>query len=59
MLREIKMLDSPAKKATQVKGFKDGFDLLTNMAEHIYMFGCEGGRSETKLLPRRKDIRSN
>ena len=42
-IKNIKILDTPAKKATQVKGFKDGFDLPTHMAEHIYMFGGESG----------------
>ncbi len=42
-IKNIKILDSPAKKATQVIGFKDGFDLPTHMAEHIYMFGGECG----------------
>ena len=42
-IKNIKILDTPAKKATQVMGFKDGFDLPTHMAEHIYMFGGESG----------------
>ena len=42
-IKNIKILDTPAKKATQVKNFNDGFDLPTHMAEHIYMFGGDSG----------------
>ena len=42
-IKEIKILDTPLKKAELVKGFKNGFDLPTHMAEHIYMFGGECG----------------
>ena len=40
-IAEIRLLDSPAKPAKQVKGLEHGVDLPKHMAEHIYMFQGE------------------
>ena len=42
-IKKIRILDTPTKKATTVKGFEKGLDLPMHMAEHIYMFGGESG----------------
>ncbi len=43
-ISEIRMLDSPAKSAKQVKGLERGVDLPKHMAEHIYMFRGESAQ---------------
>lgn len=40
-ITNIKLLDSPAKPHSKVKGLEHGFDLPKHMAEHIYMFTGE------------------
>lgn len=40
-ITNIKLLDTPAKPAKQVKGLENGFNLPKHMAEHIYMFTGE------------------
>ncbi|MEG0545672.1 MAG: WYL domain-containing protein [Oscillospiraceae bacterium] len=42
-ITNIKMLDTPAKPAKQVKGLVNGFDLPKHMVEHLYMFAGESG----------------
>lgn len=42
-ITEIRLLDTPAKPARQVRGLQNGFDLPKHMAEHIYMFAGESG----------------
>ena len=37
-ITEIRMLETPAKAMSAVKGLEKGFDLPRHMAEHIYMF---------------------
>ncbi len=40
-IKDIKLLDTPAKPVRNVKGFENGLDLPRHMAEHIYMFTGE------------------
>ncbi len=40
-IAEIRLLDSPAKPAKQVRGLEHGMNLPKHMAEHIYMFQGE------------------
>lgn len=37
-ISDIKLLDTPVKPVSKVKGLEHGFDLPRHMAEHIYMF---------------------
>ncbi len=43
-IKEIALVDSPAKPAERVKGLENGLELPTHMAEHVYMFGGESGQ---------------
>ena len=53
-IKDIQILDTPAKRPERVKGLENGLDLPTHMAEHIYMFGGTCGmvtfRSKKKIL---------
>lgn len=40
-ITDIKLLDTPAKPKSKVKGLEHGLDLPKHMAEHIYMFSGE------------------
>lgn len=40
-IRDIRLLESPAKPMKQVKGLENGLDLPIHMAEHLYMFAGE------------------
>jgi len=40
-ITDIKLLDTPAKPKSKVKGLEHGLDLPKHMAEHIYMFTGE------------------
>ena len=40
-IKDIRLLDSPAKDIRKVKGCEQGFDLSEYMANHIYMFSGE------------------
>ena len=40
-ITEIRLLDTPAKPAREVKGLENGVDLPRHMAEHLYMFAGE------------------
>ena len=40
-ITDIKLLDSPARAARDVRGLEGGIDLPRHMAEHIYMFAGE------------------
>lgn len=42
-ITDIRLLDTPAKPTSQVKGLEHGFDLPKHMAEHLYMFTGESG----------------
>ena len=46
-IRNIKLLDTPAKPQHKVEGMENGLDLPKHMAEHIYMFS---GKSERVIL---------
>ena len=48
-ISEIRLLDSPAKPAKQVKGLEHGVDLPKHMAEHIYMFQDESDTVEFRF----------
>lgn len=40
-IRDIELLDTPAKPQRKVKGLEYGLDLPKHMAEHVYMFSGE------------------
>lgn len=46
-IRNIKLLDTPAKPQNKVEEMKNGLDLPKHMAEHMYMFS---GKSERVIL---------
>ena len=48
-IAEIRLLDSPAKPAKQVRGLEHGVDLPKHMAEHIYMFQGESAPVEFRF----------
>jgi len=40
-IKDIRLLDTPAKPMNQVKGLENGLNLPQHMAEHVYMFAGE------------------
>lgn len=50
-IRDIQLLDAPAKPKRKVKGLEHGLNLPKHMAEHIYMFAGESERVTLKTTP--------
>ena len=50
-IRDIKILDTPAKPKRKVTGLENGLDLPKHMAEHVYMFSGESVRVTMKTYP--------
>jgi predicted DNA-binding transcriptional regulator YafY len=50
-IRDIELLETPAKPQRQVQGLESGFSLPKHMAEHIYMFGGESQHITMRTTP--------
>lgn len=50
-IRDIQVLESPAKEKRDVIGMEHGLNLPEHMAEHIYMFSGESERVTLKTTP--------
>lgn len=50
-IRDIKLVDAPAKPQRKVKGLEYGLDLPKHMAEHVYMFSGESQRVIFRTTP--------
>ncbi len=50
-IRDIRILDTPAKPSRAVKGAEYGLNLPQHMAEHIYMFAGESRRVTMRTSP--------
>ena len=52
-IRDIELVDAPAKPQRKVKGLEGGLDLPKHMAEHVYMFA---GESQHVILRTHPDM---
>lgn len=50
-IRDIQLVDHPAKSPKKVKGMERGLNLPRHMAEHIYMFSGDSARVTMKTTP--------
>lgn len=50
-IRDIQLVDHPAKSQKKVKGMERGLNLPKHMAEHIYMFSGDSARVTMKTTP--------
>ena len=50
-IRDIQLVDHPAKSQKKVKGMERGLNLPKHMAEHIYMFSGDSTRVTMKTTP--------
>lgn len=50
-IRDIQLVDHPAKSQKKVKGMERGLNLPRHMAEHIYMFSGDSARIMMKTTP--------
>ena len=50
-IRDIELLDTPAKAQHKVKGLEYGLNLPKHMAEHVYMFTGESERVTLRTTP--------
>lgn len=50
-IRDIELVDFPAKPREKVRGLERGLDLPKHMAEHVYMFSGESGRITMRTTP--------
>lgn len=50
-IRDIELIDAPAKPQRKVKGLEYGLDLPKHMAEHVYMFAGESQRIIMRTSP--------
>ena len=50
-IRDIQLVDHPAKSQKKVKGMERGLNLPKHMAEHIYMFSGDSARITMKTTP--------
>ena len=50
-IRDIEMVDTPAKPKRKVKGLENGLDLPKHMAEHVYMFSGESKTVTMRTKP--------
>jgi predicted DNA-binding transcriptional regulator YafY len=48
-IHNIKILDTPIKPATQVKGFENGLDIAKYANENIYMFSTNSTKATVKI----------
>jgi predicted DNA-binding transcriptional regulator YafY len=49
-IKDIKVLDKPAKPISQIKGFEKGLDIAKYANENIYMFSADSVNATLKLL---------
>ena len=50
-IRDIEIMETPAKPQRKVEGIENGLDLPKHMAEHIYMFAGESQRVIMRTTP--------
>ena len=50
-IRDIQLVDHPAKSKEKVEGLEHGLNLPRHMAEHIYMFSGDSGRVKMQTTP--------
>ena len=50
-IRNIELVDEPAKPVRKIPGMENGLDLPKHMAEHVYMFAGESARITMRTSP--------
>lgn len=50
-IRDIRLVDHPAKSQKKVRGMERGLNLPKHMAEHVYMFSGDSARVTMKTTP--------